>query len=189
VPRESLDTPENLSKEAPRQVALGQLEHEGPRMPDQPPAGLEEPLLETRQGPALDADGQDEPTHQIAEVVGPEAFRTLLDDYWSKTPPQMYAALEADAFASYLEALDLRVPHLAKLLELERATIATLTDGQVRVVQFDFEPLPLLRALAEGRLPDQAGRAGNYEVELTPDGPASTTGLDLEAVQREFPFH
>src|SRR5262249_9614303 len=61
-------------------------------------------------------------------TLGPEAFRALLDDYWSKTPPQMYAALEADAFACYLEALDLRVPHLARLLEFERAAIATLTD-------------------------------------------------------------
>ncbi len=52
------------------QVALGQLEHEVPRMPDQPPAGLEEPLLETRQGPALDGDRQNEPAQQIAEVIG-----------------------------------------------------------------------------------------------------------------------
>jgi hypothetical protein len=38
-------------------------------MPDQPPAGLEQPLLETRQGPAPDGDGKDEPTQEIAEVV------------------------------------------------------------------------------------------------------------------------
>jgi hypothetical protein len=65
--------PENLPKEAPRQVALGQLEHEVPRVPDQPPAGLQETLLETRQGPALDGDGRDEPTQQIAEVVRNDA--------------------------------------------------------------------------------------------------------------------
>src|SRR5207245_11789474 len=39
-------------------------------MPDQPPAGLEEPLLETRQGPALDGARQNEPAQQIAEVIG-----------------------------------------------------------------------------------------------------------------------
>jgi len=44
VPRESLDAPEDLPKEAPRQVALGPLEAEVPRMSDEPPAGLEEPL-------------------------------------------------------------------------------------------------------------------------------------------------
>ena len=39
-------------------------------MADQAPTGLEQPLLETREGPALDGDGQDQPAQQIAEVVG-----------------------------------------------------------------------------------------------------------------------
>jgi hypothetical protein len=38
MPRESLDAPEDLSKKAPRQVALGQLEDKVPRMPDEAPA-------------------------------------------------------------------------------------------------------------------------------------------------------
>ena len=59
MPREPLDAVENLPKEAPRQVALGQLEHEEPSMPDKAPASLEQPLLEIREGPALDGDGQD----------------------------------------------------------------------------------------------------------------------------------
>ncbi len=54
-------TPENLPKEAPCQVVLGQLEHEVPRVPDQPPAGLEEPLLQVRQGPALEGERQNQP--------------------------------------------------------------------------------------------------------------------------------
>lgn len=70
VPRELLDALENLPEEAPRQVALGQLENEVPSMPEEAPAGLEQPLQKTREGPALDGHGQDEPTQQIAEVVG-----------------------------------------------------------------------------------------------------------------------
>jgi hypothetical protein len=70
MPGEPLDAPEDLPKEGPGQVTLGKLEHEVPRMPDQAPAGLEEPLLEARQGPSLDGDGQNQPTQQIAEVVG-----------------------------------------------------------------------------------------------------------------------
>src|SRR5260370_8107191 len=66
MPPESRDAHEYLPKEAPSQVALGQLEHEVPSMPDEAPAGLEEPLLETREGPALDGDGQDEPTQHAA---------------------------------------------------------------------------------------------------------------------------
>jgi hypothetical protein len=68
VPRESLDALENLPTEAPGQVALGELEHEVPRVPDEAPAGLEEPLLEARQGPSLDGDGQDQPTQQVARL-------------------------------------------------------------------------------------------------------------------------
>jgi len=39
-------------------------------MSDQPPARLEQPLLEAREGPGLDGDGQNKPAEQIAEVVG-----------------------------------------------------------------------------------------------------------------------
>ena len=39
-------------------------------MPDEAAARLEQPLLETREGPAVDGDGQDQPAQQIAEVVG-----------------------------------------------------------------------------------------------------------------------
>jgi hypothetical protein len=42
-------------------------------MPDKAPAGLEQPLLEARQGPALDGRGQDEPAQEIAEVVGDDS--------------------------------------------------------------------------------------------------------------------
>ena len=120
-------------------------------------------------------------------ALGPAAFRTLLSDYWSKTPPQMYASVEAEAFARYLETLELKVPHLAKLLEFERAATATLIDGEVRVVQFDFEPLPLLRALAEGRLPTEPAQPGEYEIEVTPDDLPSASGLD--SLAPDFPFH
>src|SRR5207253_7691946 len=45
---ESFDASENLPKEGPRQVAFGQLQDEVPGMPNEAPAGLEEPLLETQ---------------------------------------------------------------------------------------------------------------------------------------------
>src|SRR5207247_8878487 len=39
-------------------------------MSDEAPAGFEERLLETRQGPVLDGHGENEPAQEIAEVVG-----------------------------------------------------------------------------------------------------------------------
>src|SRR6266852_5774184 len=68
-PRESLDAPENLPKESRRQVALRQLQDEVSGMADEPPAGLEQPLLQARQRPALDGERQDQPSQEIAEVV------------------------------------------------------------------------------------------------------------------------
>ncbi len=121
-------------------------------------------------------------------ALGPDAFRTILGDYFVKVPPQMFGSLEADAFAAYLEELGLGVPHLAKILEFERAVAATLADDQTRIVSFDFEPLPLLRALGEGRLPDGPPEPGSFEIELTGDGP-SAAGVDYEQLEEAFPFH
>jgi len=91
----------------------------------------------------------------IMLALGTEAFRTILADYWSKVTPQMYASVEAESFAEYMNGLKLKVPHLAKVLEFERATALTNTDGVARVVQFDFEPMPMLRAIAECRHPEE----------------------------------
>jgi hypothetical protein len=73
VPRESLDAPEDLPKERRRQVALRQLQDEVSGMLDEPPAGLEQPLLQARQRPALDGERQDQPTQEIPEVIGDDA--------------------------------------------------------------------------------------------------------------------
>lgn len=125
----------------------------------------------------------------IMLAMGPEAFRTILGAYWSSVTPQMYASSEADAFAQYLKGLDLQVPYLARILEFEQAVTATNIDGSPRIVHFDFEPLPLLRAIAEGRLPEEPPQAGDFEIELTPDDPESGVGPDPEAIRQTFPFH
>ena len=79
MPREPFDALDDLRKEALSQLAFGQLQDEVPGMPNEAPPGLEEPLLETRQRPALDGEGQDQPAQEIAEVVGdnPEERATL----------------------------------------------------------------------------------------------------------------
>jgi hypothetical protein len=85
--------------------------------------------------------------------------------------------------------LDLRVPHLAKILEFERAVLATNIDGQTRIVEFDFEPLPLLRAIAEGRLPTEPPQKGAFEIEITPEGLGHEVGPDSEALRQPSNFH
>jgi hypothetical protein len=121
-------------------------------------------------------------------ALSPDVFRIILEDFWSKTPPQQFASSEAEAFADYLDALALKVPQLTKVLEFERAVLATLMDDQPRVVAFDSDPLPMFRALAEGRLAEP-GQPGRFEIEVTPNGPISATGLELETIQHLFPLH
>jgi hypothetical protein len=122
-------------------------------------------------------------------ALGTETFRAVLDDFWSKTPPQQFASSEAEAFAAYLESIDLKLPHLGKVLEFERAVLATLMDDQPRVVTFQFDPLPLLRALAEGRLPDITGRVGQFEIEVTADNLTNVAGLSTDSIQQMIPYH
>ena len=122
-------------------------------------------------------------------ALTPDGLRMILNDFWSKHPPHQFAVTEADAFAAYLRKLELNLPALYSLLAFEQAAIATLTDNQTRVVQFDMDPLPLLRALAAGRMPDQPGTPGQFEIELTADGPAGSIGFDLEAFEQVIPFH
>jgi uncharacterized protein len=122
-------------------------------------------------------------------ALGPRAFRVILADHWRTTPPQMYASLEAEAFAEHLARLDLGVPYLADVLAFERAVTATLADDRTRVATFGVEPMPLLRALAAGRLPEQPLPRGHYEIELTADGPTGTAGVDAAALESAFPFH
>ena len=70
MPCEPLDAPADQRKQTLSQLAFGQLQDEVPAMSDEASTSLEQALLETREGPALDGDGQDEPTQQIADVVG-----------------------------------------------------------------------------------------------------------------------
>jgi uncharacterized protein (UPF0276 family) len=125
----------------------------------------------------------------IMLAMGTEAFRTILADYWSRVTPQMYASSEANSFAQYLTKLNLAVPHLAKIVEFEQAVTSTNIDGSTRIVHFDFEPLPLFRAISEGRLPKEPPRAGDFEIELTADGVGSEIGAAGEAVPQSSPFH
>jgi uncharacterized protein len=122
-------------------------------------------------------------------TLGPEVFRAVLADFWSKAPPQPFASAEAEAFADYLAALDLKVPQLAKVLEFDRAVVATLMDDRPRVVKFDVDPLPVFRALAEGRLTGVPVEPGEFEVEITPDGTVGVTGIDTEALRQGVRFH
>lgn len=103
---------------------------------------------------------------------GESAFDALLAGYWARETPQRFASAEATGFAEFLAAQALDVTYLDEVLAFERATLATLLDGQARVVPFAHDPMAVLRPLSEGRLPADP-KPGTYEVEITPPGAAA----------------
>jgi uncharacterized protein (UPF0276 family) len=122
-------------------------------------------------------------------MLGPDTFRALLEDFWRRVTPRQYAGTEAEAFAEYIETLALPVPRLSAILEFELAVLRTLTDQQCRIVRFDFDPLPVFRALAEGRLPQVVPAIGDFEIEVTPDEPSGVIQLGTNSRKPVFPFH
>ena len=104
---------------------------------------------------------------------GEAAFDALLAGYWAREMPQRFASAEATGFMEYIVTQALDVPYLGEVLAFERATLATLLDGEARVVPFAHDPMSVLRPLSEGRLPKDP-KPGTYEVELTPLGAADS---------------
>ena len=108
-------------------------------------------------------------TRLMILALGENVFRMILAEYRNRVTPQMFAATEARAFAQFIQELGVSVPQLAEVLEFELAVLETLLDGRTRLVRFEFDPLPMLLALGDGRLPDEPGRSGLFEIEITPD--------------------
>jgi hypothetical protein len=108
-------------------------------------------------------------TRLLLLALGEDVFRMILAEYRSRVTPQMFAATEARAFARFIQALGVNVPQLAEVMAFEVAVLETLLDGETRLVRFEFDPLPMLLALGDGKLPDEPGRAGLFEIEITPD--------------------
>lgn len=98
--------------------------------------------------------------------LGEDAVKETLRRYWRRATPELFASSEAAGFGAWLKGVDLAVPYLQEVLNYEEALVATLMDGGARVARFTHEPLPLVQALADGRLPD-ALRTGQFEIEVT----------------------
>lgn len=103
-------------------------------------------------------------------TIGVEGFSVILDDFWKKYPPHQFASDEGLQFATYLAEMNFEIPNLGNLIAFEEATLKCLLDGNNRVVTFDHDPFPLLRALTENRMPENLQRqSGIYEIEITAD--------------------
>ena len=108
-------------------------------------------------------------TRLLMLALGEDVFRMILAEYRNRVTPKPFAGTEARAFAHFIQELDVGVPQLAEVVEFELAVLETLLDARTRLVRFQFDPLPMLLALGDGRLPDEPGRVGRFEIEITPD--------------------
>src|SRR5574337_501946 len=168
MPCESLDAPEDLLKEAPRQMTFGKLEDKVPGMPDEAPAGLEHPLLEARQGPTVNGTGQDQPAQEIAEIVGddPEKQPHLIG-------PEAVAR-EPGPVGGFLAFLDPLLCRPALVVEADDGPVCPGQGGdeeahpgeELPEVMFDLgdhppRPLPGSGLVLEAPVADQRGVAGS----------------------------
>ena len=122
-------------------------------------------------------------------ALSPNVFRAILEDFWAHEPPRQYSVSEAEAFMAYLRAKNLRLPQLTKVMEFEKAAMDTILEGKPHLVRFPADPFPMLNALAQGRLPDIIPQEGDYEIELTPEGPVKVSGVDFDRALGTYPFH
>ncbi|MBP2831941.1 DUF692 family protein [Aquimarina sp. U1-2] len=108
-------------------------------------------------------------TRYMMLVLGMKIFAALLNDFWKHKPPEQLSHKEAINFAHYLENKNYKLPWLDRLLAYEVAILQTLLDDTKRIVDFDVDPTPMFKALSQGKLPENRGALGKYEIEITPD--------------------
>lgn len=95
-------------------------------------------------------------------------FNSFLEELWDKETPSQFASDEASKFIEYLEKKDLDVPYLKEVLAFEKALLMANIESKSSNVTFNHEPLLLLNALAERRLPPTV-REGRFSIEVTPN--------------------
>jgi uncharacterized protein (UPF0276 family) len=104
--------------------------------------------------------------------LGQARFQALLEAFWAGVPPEPFASDEAAHLGAFLRAQAPPVPHLLEVLSFELAAQRMLIEGAAPPVAFTCDPLPLLTALGEGRLPESIA-AGEFELVLDPPAPAA----------------
>lgn len=95
--------------------------------------------------------------------LGVDAYEKLLADFWNRSTPEPFASTEGANFIRYIESASIAVYGLREIIAFEKAYLATLIDGEQRVVSFPFDPLSFMKALGEGRKPHKIYE-GNYEL-------------------------
>ncbi|WP_369977396.1 DUF692 domain-containing protein [Xanthomonas bundabergensis] len=105
-------------------------------------------------------------TRMLLAHGGEAAFRTLFDAYAAAQPPRQFASSEALGFLEHVQRAAPAIPRLAQVVMFESAVIHSALCGDTRTVAFDGDPVPLLTALAERRVPPPTQAPGSVTIEL-----------------------
>jgi hypothetical protein len=119
----------------------------------------------------------------ITLCMGETQFRKLLELFWKNVPPQMFASDEATGFAAFIKNLALDIRHLDEVLSFELGCQQVLIEGSPQEVRFTCDPMQLLNALGEGRLP-QAMTPGEYSLVIDPVSPEHWQEVVLDQNER-----
>lgn len=96
---------------------------------------------------------------------GDEFFQQLLDDFFSAYSPEIFASAEAEAFAVYLESIELNEQYLSEVITFELAAINSLIEEKEQTINLSYDPTQLLQPLTQGYLPHEVPR-GNFQVQV-----------------------
>jgi hypothetical protein len=113
--------------------------------------------------------------------LGVDAYEKLLADFWKGSTPEPFASTEGANFIRYIESAGVSVYGLPEIIAFEKAYLATLIDGEERVVPFPFDPLSFMKALGEGRKPHKIYE-GNYELAIEARQGVVTNAFHHQAV-------
>jgi uncharacterized protein (UPF0276 family) len=104
--------------------------------------------------------------------LGHAATMNLLSEYCASTVPAPFGGDETRNFLVYVRDRALDIPHIAEILDLEEALNAVQRTGEEQIVAFDCDPVALLAALAERKIPPLAAPERFHVI-------VSTNGLDI----------
>ncbi len=115
-------------------------------------------------------------------TLGKYEFNRLLEKYSTERAPKAFASSEAKQFVDYIKAEKKNIPYLEDIMRYEIAVISTLLDSKTRIVNFNYEPLPVLMAISENKFPKPA-KNGKFEIEIVPDLNVSNENYGEESWQ------
>jgi hypothetical protein len=98
---------------------------------------------------------------------GASGFQVLLNEYFDRTPADLPAFREADAFAEFLRKQKLSDANLYEVVDFELGLMRMHANSLRSIVRFGSDPGTLFTALAKGRLPEET-TLGQFQVVLDP---------------------